>query len=62
MRQRWFGDRGLRVPELAAVCGVIDRIHAAVRRALSRPEVAAVLVPVGSETLLELDLTGLTYG
>jgi hypothetical protein len=34
----------------------------AVRRALARPEVAAVLVPVGSEELLDLDLTGLTYG
>ena len=34
----------------------------AVRRALARPEVAAVLVPVGAEELLELDLTGLTYG
>ncbi len=93
MRQRWFGDRGLRVPELAVegdpavpLVGalVLDSVdddaalreaHAtgvpvvvraadadAVRRALSRPEVAAVLVPVGSETLLELDLTGLTYG
>ena len=93
MRQRWFGDRGLRVPELAVEGDpavplegalVLDSVdddaalraaHAtgvpvvvraatadAVRRALSRPEVAAVLVPVGSETLLELDLTGLTYG
>ena len=34
----------------------------AVRRALARPEVAAVLVPTGAEELLELDLTGLTYG
>ena len=29
-----------------------------VRRALARPEVASVLVPVGSEELLELDFTG----
>ena len=93
MRQRWFGDRGLRVPELAVEGDpavplegalVLDSIddeaalqeaHAngtpvvvrassadAVRRALARPEVAAVLVPAGSEKLLELDLTGLTYG
>ncbi|MGZ4381880.1 MAG: hypothetical protein ACXVZ2_11290 [Gaiellaceae bacterium] len=93
MRQRWFGDRGLRVPELAVEGDpavpledalVLDSVddeaalreaHAAgvpvvvrassaeaVRRALSRPEVATVLVPVGSEGLLELDLTGLTYG
>jgi imidazolonepropionase-like amidohydrolase len=34
----------------------------AVRCALARPEVASVLVPVGAEALLELDLTGLTYG
>jgi hypothetical protein len=33
---------------------------AAVKEALSRPEVACVLVP--SEELLELDLTELTYG
>ncbi len=94
MRHRWFGDRGLRVPELAVEGDpavplddstlVLDSIdddaalqeaHAhgtpvvvrassaeAVRRALARPEVASVLVPVGSEELLELDLTGLTYG
>jgi hypothetical protein len=93
VRQRWFGDRGLRVPELAVEGDpvvpledalVLDSIddeaalqeaHAqgtpivvrassaeAVRRALARPEVASVLVPVGSEALLELDLTGLTYG
>jgi hypothetical protein len=29
-----------------------------VRRALARPEVACVLVPVGAEELLELDFTG----
>jgi len=34
----------------------------AVRRALARPEVAAVLVPEAAKELLELDLTGLTYG
>ncbi len=92
MRQRWFGARGLRVPELAVegdpavplddvlvLDGVEDELmreaHAngtpvvvrassadAVRAALARPEVSAVLVPVGSEELLELDLTGLTYG
>jgi hypothetical protein len=33
-----------------------------VRAALSRPEVAAVLVPEGRRDLLELDLTELTYG
>jgi hypothetical protein len=33
-----------------------------VRRALARPEVAAVLVPETSKELLDLDLTGLTYG
>jgi hypothetical protein len=93
VRQRWFGDRGLRVPELAVegdpavpledvlvLDGVEDdsilrEAHAAgtpvvvraasaegVRLALARPEVSAVLVPQGSEELLELDLTGLTYG
>jgi hypothetical protein len=93
VRQRWFGDRGLRVPELAVegdpavpledvlvLDGVDDdsilrEAHAAgtpvvvraasaegVRLALSRPEVSAVLVPPGSEELLDLDLTGLTYG
>jgi hypothetical protein len=30
--------------------------------ALKRPEVASVLVPVGREDLLELDLRALTYG
>jgi hypothetical protein len=30
--------------------------------ALKRPEVASVLVPVGKEELLELDLRELTYG
>ncbi len=29
-----------------------------VRRALARPEVASVLVPIGSEELLQLDFTG----
>ena len=93
MRQRWFGARGLRVPELAiegdpavplddvlVLDGVDDEaalreahdagtpvvVRAAsadaVRAALARPEVSAVLVPAGSEELLELDLTGLTYG
>jgi hypothetical protein len=33
-----------------------------VRAALSRPEVAAVLVPEHRRDLLELDLTKLTYG
>jgi hypothetical protein len=35
---------------------------AEVKRALSRPEVAAVLVPADRAELLELDLTALTYG
>jgi hypothetical protein len=34
----------------------------AVRAALARPEVAAVLVPEERSDLLELDLTELTYG
>jgi RNase P/RNase MRP subunit p30 len=34
----------------------------AVRSALARPEVAAVLVPEDRRDLLELDLTELTYG
>ena len=34
----------------------------AVKRALSRPEVASVLVPEEKRELLELDLTELTYG
>ena len=34
----------------------------AVREALARPEVAAVLVPEKRRDLLELDLTELTYG
>jgi hypothetical protein len=34
----------------------------AVKEALSRPEVAAVLVPPEKRDLLELDLTELTYG
>jgi hypothetical protein len=33
-----------------------------VRAALTRPEVAAVVVPDGRRDLLELDLTELTYG
>jgi hypothetical protein len=33
-----------------------------VMRALARPEVASVLVPDSARELLELDLTGLTYG
>ncbi len=34
----------------------------AVKRALSRPEVACVLVPKDKRELLDLDLTELTYG
>jgi hypothetical protein len=34
----------------------------AIRAALARPEVAAVLVPQDHSELLELDLTELTYG
>ena len=34
----------------------------AVKTALARPEVAAVLVPASRRELLELDLTELTYG
>jgi hypothetical protein len=34
----------------------------AVREALARPEVAAVLVPEEQRELLDLDLTELTYG
>ena len=34
----------------------------AVRAALTRPEVASVLVPASAAHLLELDLTALTYG
>ena len=33
-----------------------------VKRALARPEVAAVVVPESQRALLELDLTTLTYG
>jgi hypothetical protein len=33
-----------------------------VLRALARPEVACVLVPESARDLLDLDLTGLTYG
>jgi hypothetical protein len=33
-----------------------------VKAALSRPEVASVLVPAAKRELLELDLTELTYG
>jgi RNase P/RNase MRP subunit p30 len=33
-----------------------------VKAALSRPEVASVLVPAGKRELVELDLTELTYG
>jgi hypothetical protein len=93
MRQRWFGAKGFRVPEIAVEGDpavpledalVLDdvrdaeRIHQAheqgtpvvvradtaeaVKEALSRPEVAAVLVPEGRRDLLELDLTKLTYG
>jgi hypothetical protein len=35
---------------------------AAIKAALSRPEVACVLVPADRADLLELDLTELTYG
>lgn len=93
MRQRWFGARGIRVPEIAVegdralplgdalvVDDVADEellraehergtpivVRAdsaeAVRRALARPEVAAVLVPEAKRELLDLDLTTLTYG
>ena len=34
----------------------------AVKEALARPEVAAVIVPESKRDLLELDLTELTYG
>jgi hypothetical protein len=92
-RQRWFGNTGQRVPELAVegdpevplhaalvLDGVDDeellaREHArgtpivvrassadGVRRALARPEVAAVIVPEPQRDLLDLDLTELTYG
>ncbi len=89
MRERWFGNTGRRVPELALegslelegalVLDAIDddaslrEAHAqgrpvvvragtpeAVKAALARPEVAAVLVP--NAELLGLDLTELTYG
>ena len=33
-----------------------------VKRALARPEIAAVVVPEAQRALLELDLTTLTYG
>ena len=33
-----------------------------VKRALARPEMAAVLVPPAARELVELDLTELTYG
>ena len=33
-----------------------------VKAALARPEVASVLVPASARTLLDLDLTELTYG
>jgi hypothetical protein len=38
------------------------RDAAAVKAALARPEVAAVVVPAEAEELLELDLRDLTYG
>jgi hypothetical protein len=43
---------------------VVVRAHTpeAVKTALARPEVAAVLVPEDHRELLELDLTELTYG
>ncbi|MGZ4440670.1 MAG: hypothetical protein ACXVZN_09940 [Gaiellaceae bacterium] len=56
-------EAALREAHAAGVPVVVRASSAeAVRRALSRPEVATVLVPVDSEGLLELDLTGLTYG
>jgi hypothetical protein len=56
-------EAALREAHAAGVPVVVRASSAdAVRRALARPEVAAVVVPVGSEELLELDLTGLTYG
>ena len=91
MRERWFGDTGRLVPEIA-VDGELDvegalvlddardlaRLHEAhaagtpvvvraataeqVKAALARPEVASVLVPASARTLLDLDLTELTYG
>jgi hypothetical protein len=59
------------VGDLAAIASAFDAgrpvvVRAssadAVRAALARPEVAAVLVPEGRHDLLELDLTELTYG
>jgi hypothetical protein len=43
---------------------VVVRVETAddVRRALARPEVAAVIVRPGRDDLLGLDLTELTYG
>ncbi|MDQ3894555.1 MAG: hypothetical protein M3292_07815 [Actinomycetota bacterium] len=38
------------------------RTAEAVKEALSRPEVASVVVPRSARELLELDLTALTYG
>jgi hypothetical protein len=38
------------------------RTAEAVKEALSRPEVASVVVPRSARELLELDLTELTYG
>ena len=93
MRERWWGDSGRRVPELALegdpvapldealiledVADVATLRSAfeqgrpvvvrasspdAVKAALTRPEVACVLVPADRPDLLELDLTELTYG
>ena len=77
MRERWFGATGRRVPELGRE-GDVDALRAAfdagtpvvvrassaeaIKAALSRPEVACVLVPQDREDLLALDLTELTYG
>jgi hypothetical protein len=50
--------------EHAAGTPIVVRAGSAeeVRRALARPEVAAVLVPESARELVDLDLTELTYG
>jgi hypothetical protein len=59
------------VDDLAPIAEAFDAgrpvvVHAAspeaIRAALARPEVAAVVVPQDHSELLELDLTELTYG
>jgi hypothetical protein len=67
-------DQALLVDDVDDVA-VLQEAHAAGRpvvvraasaegvvRALARPEVASVVVPPSARELLELDLTGLTYG